>query len=125
MPITEKLFADWISRKCKRQKLSKKLIPKNTPYCYTIKKGKRILCPYWFHINGLPEQESGFCAYLGKSDFDLNRTKKVKVTYVKGKKVKNAKWQTPFEVGLPMSLLFDQCKECGVSDKLPRGSNVD
>lgn len=44
-------------------------------------------CPYWSSCEDKPIQENGYCAYLGEGDWD--------------------------SIGL--SLLWDQCKECGVN----------
>ena len=70
-------------------------------------------CKYYHRLPCLPEQENGYCEYLGKSDWDLNREDddrdftvmrgKMKLI-VKGKDLPN------------MSLLWDGCKECGVND---------
>ena len=65
-----------------------KLIPKNTLYCYD----NMIQCP--FHeisiiaYNLYGSQRCGYCYYLGKGDFSFIR---------------------------PTDLLWDSCKECGVS----------
>lgn len=46
------------------------------------------ICPYW-DINGSkPEQENGYCGYLEKGDWELDY----------------------------FSLLWDQCKECGIKE---------
>jgi len=87
------------------------VIPKGF-YCYSIKKGKRVMCPYWSIRADKPEQENGYCAYLGKGDWELHKdhdfnveTRQPDGTYaksvVKGKDM-------PFSP----SLLWDMCKEC-------------
>ncbi len=48
---------------------------------------KRECCPYWELRENYPEQENGYCRFLGKGDWDLG----------------------------PISLLWDQIKECGVN----------
>jgi len=62
------------------------LIPQNTPYCYD----KNGICPFWTTIPDAPEQLNGYCHYLqaGDNDEEPNNT----------------------------LLLWDQCKECGISD---------
>ena len=102
-------------------KITKKEALKNIPkgfYCYTIKKGKYINCPYWSKRKGRAEQESGYCSYLGEGDYERNRDKKIKyaLIYYKGKKKIRDKPKTAEEIGLPMSLLFDQVKECGINE---------
>lgn len=56
------------------------------PYCYDHKG----LCPYWSSVPDAPQQEDGYCSFLEKGDIELNK-----------------------EFG-GMSLLWDQCKECGI-----------
>ena len=58
------------------------------PYCYGRNdQGDRVLCPYWSSVPTAPEQEDGYCALLGRGDWE-----------VKG-----------------LSLLWDQVKECGIN----------
>lgn len=64
-------------------------------YCYSKTAsmdggGRRLLdlCPYWSRRDDKPEQENGHCAYLGEGDWDAGG----------------------------LSLLWDQCKECGVNE---------
>jgi len=68
------------------------LIP-NGQYCYTIVsvdentgKMQTKICPYWSIRDGKPEQDNGYCDYLGWGDWDID--------------------------GLTM--LWDQVKECWV-----------
>lgn len=65
-----------------------KYIPKGL-YCYTRRDGKVHLCPFWDKDYSKPEQESGYCHYLKRGDWE--------------------------EEGF--SLLWDQVKECGVNDE--------
>lgn len=74
-----------------------KLIPKNTPYCYSPDPDRKMVdgrlpiisCPFWTpyedHVSG-PVRE-GFCLFLGIGDREEDGT----------------------------FLLFDQVKECGIS----------
>jgi hypothetical protein len=89
------------------------LIPRGY-YCH----GKRMsdVCPFWFMDRARPEQDNGYCSFMGKGDWEINdeprwtceeRTKD-------GAYVTDGQLHTGHEVGLPMSLLWDQCKECGV-----------
>lgn len=59
------------------------------PYCYTRVNGKQVNCPYWGRDADRPQQESGFCTFLGRNDWD----------------------EIP---GIP--LLWDQVKECGINN---------
>lgn len=64
-------------------------------YCYTIKdidiktgRMKTNICPYWSIDESKPYQGNGYCSFLELGDWMENGT----------------------------SLLFDQCKECGIND---------
>lgn len=70
------------------------LIPKNTFYCYTYDETqtrgiipKRIPCPYWDGDDERDKQGYGYCHFIEKGDWELG-----------------------------MGLLWDMCKECGISD---------
>lgn len=101
-------------------------IPKG-PYCYAIKRVEKdptgekppilytTVCPYWVRINDLPDQENGYCNYLGYGDNYMNNDPNRKfVCTVKetGKKNIVAAPDMPFGIGL----LWDKCKECGIKD---------
>ena len=62
------------------------LIPSG-PYCYSYQDGVRVTCPYWMKNPTRAEYENGYCVFLGRGD-----------------------WQTD-----NLSLLWDQCKECGIN----------
>jgi hypothetical protein len=47
-----------------------------------------IRCPFWDWDDGHPDQEHGYCHYMGLGDWQLNS-----------------------------GLLWDQCKECGIENK--------
>lgn len=71
-----------------KKRAMKKWIPKDTCYCYEFKDGKYSTCK-WLRFNKNKNyQEDGYCKYLGTGDW--------------------------YEDGT--MLLWDQCKECGVSD---------
>lgn len=76
-----------------KKRAMKKYIPKNTLYCYSVKytNGKRIIipCKWWSKNKNKNKQENGYCSYLKVGD-----------------------WQ---EKGT--CLLWDQCKECSISEK--------
>lgn len=67
-------------------KKNKDLIP-NGIYCYSYNKrlGFSQTCPYWYIMIDKPEQENGYCAYMEEGD-----------------------WENKV-----LSLIWDQCKECG------------
>jgi len=75
--------AKWID------KMQKAQIPTGM-YCYTYDQdGHSKLCPYWGIRDDKPEQENGYCAFLGKGDWDFDQ----------------------------LSLIWDQVKECGINDE--------
>ena len=114
-----------------KKKLSKKLIPKGY-YCYyhtgRVKVRRRnnvavetletINCPYWSVRKGKPKQENGYCAYLKKGDWDINKEFNKRTHFVlerqrdgSYKKIRYKPGTFPFKV----SLLWDQCKMCEVN----------
>ncbi len=54
-------------------------------YCYSIIGDETKRCPYWDKNPDKPSQENGYCHFLGEGDWDCEG----------------------------LSLLWDQCKECG------------
>jgi len=66
-------------------------------------------CPYWSIDEGLPEQYNGYCAFLDKNDMQIAREREMK-NMKTGEIVRGDKM--PF----PVSLLWDQCKECGINE---------
>lgn len=83
------------------------LIPKGM-YCYD-EKGK---CPYWSRRDDLPSQENGYCSFLEKSDFDINE----EMGDIPWKNGKGEIEKTTEAHEIPMGLLWDQCKECGINE---------
>ena len=92
-------------------KKNKKLIPSGM-YCYTIENGKPKRCPYW-GIDDVHKyvNEYGYCSYLGKGDWDINEEQGVQ-TWTRGND--NSTFEIPAHE-MPTSLLWDQCKECGIN----------
>jgi hypothetical protein len=97
-------------------------------YCYN----DSGICPFWESKKGkYPAQEDGYCHFLGKSDWEMNEESKgeAKVVYSGDKSLEGKTVSEIFEddedidpiSGLPchfpMSLLWDQCKECSVNEK--------
>lgn len=88
------------------------VIPKGL-YCYD----KNGDCPYW-SLNVYHEpQYNGYCAFMEKGDWDLNKEKSWRVMYKDGKIIPDAELQSGEELGIPLSLLWDQCKECGINEE--------
>ena len=87
-----------------------KKIPKG-PYCYD----ENGLCSYWKLLGKYHEQEDGYCEFLGYGDWEINEQKDLGVIYIKGKSSR-LKF-SGHEIGLPIGLLWDQCKECGINEE--------
>jgi len=93
------------------------IIPKGD-YCYTsmgiIKNEdgrpyrKIKPCPFWDKNEEKHYQECGYCHLLGIGDWENNDVKEYVNDETGEKKTAN-------EIGLPMSLLWDKCKECGLN----------
>lgn len=79
-------------------------IPKGC-YCYD----ESGLCPYWDLLDDLPSQYNGYCAFLGKSDIEIAQERELK-------NMKTGEVARGDELPFPVSLLWDQCKECGIND---------
>lgn len=99
-------------RKVKGKDIS--VIPKGD-YCH-FPRGMKKVCPYWSLKEGLPLQENGYCSFIEKSDWDINEERKeVEVTtYNKDRSVKSVTMEDAHIY--TVSLLWDQCKECGVKE---------
>jgi hypothetical protein len=85
--------------------MDKSVIPAGC-YCYD-EKGK---CPYWSKVNNLPEQENGYCSYLGYNDYDRNTD----IGEIKWEGQHGPVYTAPHDI--PISLLWDQVKQCGIND---------
>ena len=64
-------------------------------YCYR----GTVVCPYWSLREEYPEQGNGYCAYLGRGDWEVEIPED---------------YPPNFPIS-PLSLLWDQVKECGVN----------
>ena len=62
-------------------------------------------CPYWEKDSTKDKYESGYCHYIEKGDWDLNREKL-------WKDPRSGKTSTAEEWSGYFSILWDQCKEC-------------
>ena len=76
-------------------------------YCYD-ENGK---CPYWDLREDKPYQRNGYCSFMEKGDWDFNATREYKSD-------QTGETQTADEIGLPFSLLWDSCKECGINNEI-------
>jgi len=92
-------------------------------YCYSLEKYKkngktkyrRKYCPYWSSDPKRPEQESGYCSYLEKGDWDINLEAEIYNIDKNNKKILVKKKNEPSN--FRFSLLWDMCKECGIKDE--------
>ena len=77
-------------------------------YCYDDKG----ICPYWSIKEDLPEQENGYCSFLEKSDYEINRIEQdIEVTQFKnGSAIKTIEKFGPSNPSF-FGLLWDQVKE--------------
>ena len=103
-------------------KINKKLIPQGY-YCYTGKlKTNEKICPYWKKISSKNIQENGFCEYLGKGDYEINREERIDILHCKNKNsrwsIKKIKVNKDNPAVLNISLLWDKVKMCNI--KLPK-----
>ena len=88
------------------------VIPKGL-YCYD-ENGK---CPYWSMRKNKPYQFNGYCSFIGKGDWQLNK-EYAKTTIIKQSPDKKdiGKFFDEIYNDFPLSLLWDQCKECGINE---------
>ena len=85
------------------------VIPKG-PYCYTlVGKGNFQICPYWRKIKDRSEQYDGWCDFLEYGDLEHEKEMILK-------DMKTGEESKGDELPFPVSLLFDQCKECHIND---------
>lgn len=107
-------------------KMPEKYIPSGM-YCYD----SNGTCPFWDRKpREYPSQEDGYCHYLGKSDWELNEESQGYVVMIhcptnrelEGKSIKELFNDDDIidkvsgkKVHFGTSLLWDQCKECGIN----------
>ena len=90
-------------------------------YCHSSG-DTRSVCPFWDYDDELPEQENGYCHFLKISDFQENpiRCQSSKIIRSRNPEDIGKTVSEFFETDhIPMSLLWDQCKECGVNPEDP------
>jgi hypothetical protein len=80
------------------------VIPKGD-YCYSGKGS----CPYWSIRDDKPPQESGYCKFLEMGDWDYNSSEEKTIVDQNGNEL------SPSEMLFGISLLWDQCKACGIN----------
>lgn len=105
-------------------------------YCYEFSAERR--CPFWdTKPKEYPNQEDGYCHLLGKTDWELNEesSKSTKIVYSRdgsmdGMSVADLEDDDDIDpisgkkCHFPMSMLWDQCKECGINMKDPEDINL-
>lgn len=83
----------------------------NGPYCYIYDENHKYKpCPYHRFLNDRPSQYNGWCDFLEKGDLELMK-ENVYTNEDTGEKINGD------ELPFPTSLLWDQCKECGINDE--------
>ena len=60
---------------------------------------------------------NGYCAFLEKGDWELEREMEVIVKHSKDSRFQEGSVLRGDEIPIPISLLWDQCKECGVNEE--------
>ena len=101
-----------------------KAYPKIPPgqYCYFGSRAPNDevyrSCPYWSVRKDWPKQADGYCSYLGWGDMDSNSDDSVIIARIKinqkTRKPKVVELIPAPEMPFGISLLWDQCKECGI-----------
>ncbi len=103
-------------------------------YCYDA--GRNDKCPFWESKKGeFPHQEDGYCHFMNVSDWELNEEYEGRGTIVYAKDNDEIVGKTIAELTaddedtfcpisgkkehFPTSLLWDQCKECGINNEDP------
>ena len=90
-------------------------IPKGM-YCYSGGRGTGR-CPYWRRIKDRPDQADGWCNYLNKGDIEIAAETEWTVQYVRDKEFGRVGDKISGSDMPGSSLLWDQCKECGIKDE--------
>lgn len=88
--------------------MDESVIPKGM-YCYD----ENGTCPYWGLDKNHDKQENGYCSYMGKGDWDINKEWTVfKVRQEDGSE--KEVYASGEELGIQVGLLWDKCKECNI-----------
>jgi len=77
-------------------------------YCYD----DTGICPFWDLVEDADNQECGYCHLLETGDIDIN-SGRVLIDRETGETI------TGDSMGIPIGLLWDQCKECNINIDLP------
>jgi len=75
-------------------------------YCHSKNRDK--VCRYWSLRADLPYRENGYCAFLDKSDWEINE----ELGMLEGWDREGIFVSSMSAHDLQASLLWDQCKEC-------------
>lgn len=115
-----------------------KIPEKYIPHGYYCFDDAMRLCPFWDSRQGeYPENEDGFCHFLNKSDWDLNEKsdpiikssndkaaigKRISEVFNGNDEIDSISGKKIHMFG--MSLIWDQCKECGINRDDLDDSNI-
>jgi hypothetical protein len=108
--MDQKTVRDLIEENPDLKRLMEMVIPKGD-YCYIIinaedkEQIETRVCPFWDKDETKEEMDSGYCHLLGQGDCDLNSSKQWVNT-------KTGEKNTAENMGMHLSLLWDQVKEC-------------
>lgn len=86
-------------------------------YCYSgsCAPGSKTfkICPYWEKMDDRPEQENGYCKYLRKGDWEINREEQTIIETSHDEDNTEVKREIKCGPDNPsfMSLLWDMCKD--------------
>jgi len=71
-------------------------------------------CPFWSLDKTHPQMQNGYCSYLGKGDWDIYNEHADKIEIQQRQPNGSFKAELADKEDLvPLSLLWDGCKECG------------
>jgi len=73
------------------------------------------VCPYWGIRRDLPNQANGYCRYLKVTDADQNNDPESEFICTVKETGEKRVVKAP-DIPFGTSLLWDQCKECGIKE---------
>ena len=95
-----------------KTKLDASIIPYGY-YCYSGINGTKP-CSYWSLRNNKPKYANGYCAFLKKGDWDINKEKRWRSINPKTNKP-YGRLKSANELNYSLSCLWDKIKECDIN----------